>query len=69
MDGQDGQHDEVRWAKLGPHGKPGWGPLQSSGSHINTKSVGSCGLQGTCGPCAKLLLSGKDWPVNGIEPS
>jgi len=28
MDGQDGQHGEVRWAKLGPRGKSGWEPLQ-----------------------------------------
>ena len=31
MDGQDGQHVEVRWAKLGPRRKSGWEPL--SGSH------------------------------------
>ncbi len=68
MDGQDGQHVEVRWAKLGPRRKSGWEPLKPSGSHIST-SVRSCGLQGTCGPCAKLLLSGKGWPINGIEPS
>ncbi len=35
MDGQDGQHVEVRWAKLGPRRKSGWEPLKPSGSHIN----------------------------------
>ena len=69
MDGQDGQHVEVRWAKLGPRRKSGWEPLKPSGSPSNTTRVRSCALQGTCGPCAKLLLSGKDWPINGIEPS
>ena len=35
MDGQDGQHVEVRWAKLGPRRKSGWEPLKPGGSPSN----------------------------------
>ena len=70
MDGQDGQHVEVRWAKLDLPRKSGWEPLQPCGSQINRAGVRSMRFAGQLwGHVLSSCYRGKDWPVNGIEPS
>jgi hypothetical protein len=56
MDGQDGQHVEVRWAKLGPRGKSGWEPLKPSGSPSNIHALSKAPVGHVLSSCYRAKI-------------